>query len=491
MKKTLKRLVAVVLAVMITLSALSVNVFAAEDKTVYYDIERAVNAFRKLSKDWPSEITVNVAKETIDDLCDVSGFNPWSEFRQQFVTNMSVTPNDMLWLYGVTGSDNPNIEYSEVKSGNDRYYKLTYKCALTKAQVEEIDDAADKLVEELGLDDCLSDFERVKSVYDWFTKEVTYNDDNMIYAQTPYGSLVRHEAVCAGIGLGIEKVLDLAGVECRYVSGFGTKGDDVYHGWNIVKINGKYYGLDATSDLGKDRYDWFLTGSGKFNNSGKNHIGIGIFAGNDFTKKYALASNDFLSPGMAGYSDVSGIGKFASLSVETKGNGDAVLEWKAVKGAKKYTIEYKGEGKSWGTFGETTDTKSSIKISNYSGDTIAWRVRSDNGAVSMALSLNLGKKGKVESSYPDVPYIHYCKSEKKGNAVLRWTPSEDASKYIVYYSKDGGKTYQKLSTTDGKFNLAVEGLTSGKKYRFAVCTVGKNGVTTSLGDTYYAEVTVK
>ena len=286
MRKTLKKLVAMVLVAVMLQSVLSVNVFAAEDKNVYYDVERAVNAFRKMAKSWPSEITLKVAKETIDELCDVSGFDPWGEFRQQFVTNMSVTPNDMLWLYGVTVSDGSHVggKYSEEKSGDDEYYKLTYYCALSKNEINETEEAAKELVNELKLDDCLSDFEKVKSVYDWFTEEVTYKDDNMLYAQTPYGALVKHEAVCAGIGLGIEKVLTLVGVDCRYLSGFCTKGDKSYHGWNLVKLNGKYYGLDATNDLGKDRYDWFLNGSDTFYNDGENHIGTGIFGGKDFTK---------------------------------------------------------------------------------------------------------------------------------------------------------------------------------------------------------------
>ncbi len=196
---------------------------------------------------------------------------------------------------------------------------------------------------------------------------------------------------------------------------------------------------------------------------------------------------------MAGYSNVGNIGKFASFFVESKGKGDVSLKWDKVKDAKKYTIEYKGEGKSWATFGETTDNTFSRTIGNYSGDTIAWRIRSDTGAVSASLELNLGKKGKVESSYPDIPYIHYCKSERKGGVTLRWTLSDDAEGYIVYYSKDGGKTYEELHhTANGKVNnLAVEKLTSGKKYRFVVCAVGKNGITTALGDGYYSEVTVK
>lgn len=494
MKKTLKRLAAVVLAAMIMLSVLSMSVFAAEDKTVYKDITSAVKAFRKMASDWPSEITIYVAKETIDDLCDVSGFDPWSEFRQQFVANMSFESDDMLWMYGVKSTP-----YKIVQFGDDKHYEFTYKCALTKDQIKETDEAAEDLVEELKLKN-LTDFEKIKAVYDWFTKNVTYTEEgkDMLYPQTPYGSLVNHDAVCAGIGLGVEKVLDLVGVDCVYLSGYGYEGKSGLHGWNFVKLNGKYYGLDATWDNGAERYSYFLTGSDTFTNSGTTHIGFGIFGEDNFKKKYKLADKDFLKPGVAGFSYVDRDKKINSFSMEPLGDYNVVFKWSPVSGAKNYDIQYAAKGNDkWNTACSTQYIVAlQISFSGFENKVFSWRIRSDTGAVSNTIELAIDKKSKEVSTIsettplgPSIPYMTYCASKKAGAVSLRWTTTDDAEKYILYMSTDG-KSYKKIYTTTGG-SAQVSKLESGKTYYFALKAVGPDGTTTSLGDTYSKKITVK
>lgn len=499
MKKPLKRLAAVVLAAMIMLSVLCVSVSA--EKVVYREvgdpfdnITDAVKSFRGMASDWPAKITIRVDKKVIDDLCKKSGFNAWDEFRQQFVANPNFEQMDDLWLYGV--ESDPYLggrEESDLKAKNG-YYTFVYKCALNNDQIKETNEAAEDLAEELKLKN-LTDFEKIKAVYDWFTKNVTYTakDKNIYYSQTPYGALVKHDAVCAGIGLGMEKVLDLVGVDCVYLSGYAFKDEDGLHGWNFVKLNGKYYGLDATWDNGASRYSWFLTGSDTFTEKGNTHLGFGIFGEDNFKKKYKLADKDFLKPGVAGYSYLVKSDRFTSFTAQSLGEGTIRLEWREVSGAKSYTVEKKGKSdKEWLTFTPTKNTVSQITFKGSEDDdnVYQWRVRSDNGAVSEIVELSLKKKSDILGSvYPSVPYITYGVSNKAGAVSLRWTTTDDAEKYILYMSTDG-KSYKKIyTTTDG--GAQVSKLESGKTYYFALKAVGPDGTTTGLGDTYSKKVTVK
>ena len=73
--------------------------------------------------------------------------------------------------------------------------------------------------------------------------------------------------VCEGIAKAVKVLLDALGVWCviAICGNNPEKGIKYRHTWNIVKIGGTYYHLDATFDntLGKDRetseirYDYF------------------------------------------------------------------------------------------------------------------------------------------------------------------------------------------------------------------------------------------
>ena len=57
--------------------------------------------------------------------------------------------------------------------------------------------------------------------------------------------IIDNEAVCESYANFVLSVLKKAGVEVRYIMGYTNQG---YHGWNLVKIGGKWYHLDPTFD---------------------------------------------------------------------------------------------------------------------------------------------------------------------------------------------------------------------------------------------------
>lgn len=105
----------------------------------------------------------------------------------------------------------------------------------------------------------MTDYEKEWAVYSWLVTNVSYDWRHNDPAQTaprasfqPYGAIVRETAVCLGFATAFQLFMDLLEVECITVVGaaFHSSGD---HAWNMVKLNGEWYCVDATWDLGRGR----------------------------------------------------------------------------------------------------------------------------------------------------------------------------------------------------------------------------------------------
>ena len=105
--------------------------------------------------------------------------------------------------------------------------------------------------------DDMTDYEKEWAVYRWLIREVDYDWRQNDPAQTaprasfePFGALVWGQAVCLGYATTFQLFMDLLGIECITVVGaaFDSEGD---HAWNMVKLDGEWYCVDATWDLGR------------------------------------------------------------------------------------------------------------------------------------------------------------------------------------------------------------------------------------------------
>lgn len=113
----------------------------------------------------------------------------------------------------------------------------------------------------------LSDFEKEKYVHDFICDNVRYDKLKKAYSHEIIGPLGQGVGVCEGIAKAVKVLLDALGVWCviAICGNNPEKGIKYRHTWNIVRIGGAYYHLDATFDntLGKSdkvediRYDYF------------------------------------------------------------------------------------------------------------------------------------------------------------------------------------------------------------------------------------------
>ena len=110
-----------------------------------------------------------------------------------------------------------------------------------------------------------SEWEKEKYVHDFICENVHYDKLKKPYSHEIIGPLGQGVGVCEGIAKSVKVLCDALGIWCMIaVCGNNPeKGIKYRHTWNIVRIGGNYYHLDATFDntLGNDkkeiRYDYF------------------------------------------------------------------------------------------------------------------------------------------------------------------------------------------------------------------------------------------
>ena len=133
-----------------------------------------------------------------------------------------------------------------------------------KAKIREHQKAMASRVEKLVRPaKSMSELEKEKYVHDFICQNVRYDKLKKSYSHEIIGPLGQGVGVCEGIAKSVKVLLDTLGV-WNVIAICGNnpeKGIKYRHTWNIVKIGGTYYHLDATFDnsLGDEeiRYDYF------------------------------------------------------------------------------------------------------------------------------------------------------------------------------------------------------------------------------------------
>ncbi|MBS6195701.1 MAG: peptidase [Clostridiales bacterium] len=150
-----------------------------------------------------------------------------------------------------TYGDSPNIqmipEYLFEKGKIREHQKAM------KARVEKLARQAEKLGE----------WEKEKYIHDFICENVHYDKLKKPYSHEIIGPLGHGVGVCEGIAKAVKILCDALGIWCIIVISEANPEKNIKyrHAWNMVRIGGKMYHLDATFDntLSKTeiRYDYF------------------------------------------------------------------------------------------------------------------------------------------------------------------------------------------------------------------------------------------
>lgn len=155
--------------------------------------------------------------------------------------------------YHAVLKDHPEIFWVH---NHEKIYKTTYSdsdyCTFTpgyiytESEISEIQNAMEAGLQEVSslIPADASDYEKVRIVYTYVIDNTQYqaSDDDQSIA----GVFWKKEAVCAGYAGAVQYLLERIGVPCIYVDG-STQGSTEGHAWNIVKLDGEYYYVDATN----------------------------------------------------------------------------------------------------------------------------------------------------------------------------------------------------------------------------------------------------
>lgn len=116
----------------------------------------------------------------------------------------------------------------------------------------------------------MAELEKEQYVHDFICQNVRYDKLKKSYSHEIHGPLGQGVGVCEGIAKTVKILCDQLGIWCIVVISEANPEKNIKyrHAWNIVKIGGTYYHLDATFDntlshMGPVRYDYFNLDDGK------------------------------------------------------------------------------------------------------------------------------------------------------------------------------------------------------------------------------------
>lgn len=172
-------------------------------------------------------------------------------------------------IYFMIRMDCPSIFYSVTFSY--KYYpdsasvEFKPEYLFSKDKIREHQKAMEARVKKLARQaEGLDEKGKEMFIHDFLVNNVTYDKLKKEYSHEIIGALGNGVAVCEGIAKAFKILCDELGIWCIIALSDNNpeKGIKYRHCWNVVKIGGSYYHLDATFDntLSKDdtiRYDYF------------------------------------------------------------------------------------------------------------------------------------------------------------------------------------------------------------------------------------------
>lgn len=187
------------------------------------------------------------------------------------------TEGDYLkWQYAGYGASALSWSYG---GSNPQCFMITYNITgyyTDTTQEYAVDTFVTEFKNSTAIQSATDDYEKIKAIYDWLCTNVVYDYTNLnspeyMLKHTAYAAAINHTAVCQGYAVLFYRLALECGIDARVIAGKG-KGANGWedHAWNIVKLGGNYYLLDATWDATKElyqkpaKYDWFLKGSESF-----------------------------------------------------------------------------------------------------------------------------------------------------------------------------------------------------------------------------------
>lgn len=395
------------------------------------------------------------------------------------------------WGATITGKKSSGVYYLTL------IYKVKYYT--TAAQETAVNTKVKDIIAYLDLNSGKSPYVKVRAIYDYICSNVSYDNANLnnsayTLKHSAYAAFINKKAVCQGYALMFYRLALEAGIDTRIIAGdYNTRytgPNDAWdnHGWNIVKIDGKYYNIDSTWDADETPYEheWFVMGKG--GTFDKEHQRWPEYKTTAFNASYPMASSDYVGPiptanisswkAHLPYTRVSEDGTEKRPKVIIPGlveNTDFTVEYSGSKGELKsagntVTVTIKGIGNYTGT----------ITKSFYIGKGVAVHASATSLSQTSYIYDGTVKKPtvKVGTLKPGTDYtVSYSNNTNAGTATVTVTG-------IGEYAGSFTKTFTIKPASISSMTLKVAAYTYNGKRKTPAATV-KSGTKTLTNGTHY------
>lgn len=184
----------------------------------------------------------------------------------EYATRYLIQQNEIHSTASTDYTKNPEFTYKN--NGNVATVKITYSSMWTFDFIKKVIAGYDDAMNSLNSND--SDFAKALKLHDWIVQNVAYGDR---YTTGGYAAnaFANRKAVCEGFAYAYQFLLRQVGVESIYV---GAKTPSEQHAWNLVKIDGHYFHVDCTWNVGTvgqttGKHKYFLLNDEEFNKDGR------------------------------------------------------------------------------------------------------------------------------------------------------------------------------------------------------------------------------
>ena len=161
---------------------------------------------------------------------------------------------DFFYEKGYVGASS-TVEKKE--TAKKHFFDKSTELDIPILEVKEVCDSIRRILSEEVKPD-MSDYEKISAIYQYIQKNVAYDTavfnsfkDNPMGEQYT-GDLLSHalvgkKAVCMGVAIATQSLLAMSNIDSdiRHAQ-LLDRYYEVSHAWNVVKLDGKYYNLDAT-----------------------------------------------------------------------------------------------------------------------------------------------------------------------------------------------------------------------------------------------------
>lgn len=188
-----------------------------------------------------------------------------------------ISPDDLIEITTAVYNDTPSFYYLDMSGITWRPtsfgYEFGQKFIYSTSTIARYDEEVEKFLAKFKaryITPNMSDYEKEKAIHDYLVKNVTYNHRALSLSPRIHeafniiGPLLRGTGVCWGISCAFKLMCDYLRIKCFVVIGntLPVQPGGAGHAWNMVRIDGQSYHVDATWDT-KEKgdisfcYDYF------------------------------------------------------------------------------------------------------------------------------------------------------------------------------------------------------------------------------------------